>query len=183
MTHTATKPSPEIQRIETAIASLASAFPEVLEETPWGHRAFKVRAKTFLFLSSSGTEVSLSVKLPQTEDDALALVFTEPTHYGLGKSGWVTAHLTDTEGMTLDLVASWLRESYLAIAPKKLSALLAVESNESGPPSQPQATKPKTTAKKATAKKATAKKPAGRSSASAKKPGGAVAKKRSTPAK
>src|SRR6185503_17485706 len=65
--------------------------------------------------------VSFSVKLPHTGVAALELAFTEPTHYGLGKSGWVTAHFADA-GIPLSLVREWLDESYAAIAPKKRAA-------------------------------------------------------------
>ena len=50
------------------------------------------------------------------------LPFTEPTGYGLGKSGWVTAKFDDTP--PLPLLKEWLDESYRAQAPKKLQAML-----------------------------------------------------------
>jgi predicted DNA-binding protein (MmcQ/YjbR family) len=120
-----TKAKPDIARAEEAIAKLAAAYPEVTEDKPWGHSAFKVKGKTFLFLSADGDGLSLSVKLPQSGRRALELDFTEPTHYGLGKSGWVTARVTTAKELSLTLVKEWLGESFRAIAPKKLSAELA----------------------------------------------------------
>jgi predicted DNA-binding protein (MmcQ/YjbR family) len=120
-----TKPKPDVARAEAAIAKLAQAFPGVTEENPWGHRAFKVRGKTFLFLDADVSGVSFSVKLPESGVAALALDFTEPTHYGLGKSGWVTARFARERDVPLPLVREWLDESYRAIAPAKLSATLA----------------------------------------------------------
>jgi predicted DNA-binding protein (MmcQ/YjbR family) len=119
------KPSPAAAKAESAIAKLALGYPEVVEENPWGHRAFKVKGKTFLFLGADGAGVSFSVKLPQTGVAALELEFTEPTHYGLGKSGWVTASFPDARSVPLELVREWLDESYVAIAPKKLASALA----------------------------------------------------------
>jgi predicted DNA-binding protein (MmcQ/YjbR family) len=118
-----TKPKPDVLRAEAAIAQLAQAFPGVTEEHPWGHRAFKVRGKTFLFLGADASGVSFSLKLPASGIAALALDFTEPTHYGLGKSGWVTARFARERDVPLPLVREWLEESYRAIAPAKLAAL------------------------------------------------------------
>jgi len=119
-----TKPKPDVLRAEAAIAKLAAAFPAVTEENPWGHRAFKVKNKTFLFLGADAEGVSFSVKLPESGDAALALDFTEPTHYGLGRSGWVTARFARERDVPLPVVREWLDESYRAIAPAKLVATL-----------------------------------------------------------
>ena len=113
-----TKPKPDVAKAESAIAKLALAYPDVTEENPWGHRAFKVKKKTFLFLGSDADGVSFSVKLPHSGAAALALEGTEPTHYGLGKSGWVTARFARGRDVPLPLVSEWLTESYEAIAPK-----------------------------------------------------------------
>jgi predicted DNA-binding protein (MmcQ/YjbR family) len=115
----ATKPKPDILKAEAAIAKLALAYPDVQEENPWGHRAFKVRKKTFLFLGADAAGVAFSVKLPHSGLAALSLDYTEPTHYGLGKSGWVTARFTRGRDVPLPLVAEWLEESFEAIAPAK----------------------------------------------------------------
>jgi len=114
-----TKPKPDVAKAEAAIAKLALAYPDVTEENPWGHRAFKVRKKTFLFLGSDAEGVSFSVKLPHSGAQALALEGTEPTHYGLGKAGWVTARFARGGDVPLPLVAEWLTESYDAIAPAR----------------------------------------------------------------
>jgi predicted DNA-binding protein (MmcQ/YjbR family) len=124
MTHENTRPKPDIARAEGAVAKMAAAFPETREDNPWGHRAFKVRGKTFLFLSTDGGGLGLSVKLPIAGVLALALPFTEPTHYGLGKSGWVSAQFKSGEHVPLEMIGEWLHESYAAIAPKKLVAAL-----------------------------------------------------------
>jgi predicted DNA-binding protein (MmcQ/YjbR family) len=100
------------------------AYPEAIEEFPWGHTALKVRKKAFGFLSMDETYLSLSVKLPQTKDMALMLPFTQPTGYGLGKSGWVTARFAAGEDIPVTLLQDWLNESYRTIAPKKLVAAL-----------------------------------------------------------
>lgn len=100
------------------------SHPEAIEEAPWGHCALKVRKKSFVFLNIGETELSLSVKLPASRDFALIFDFAEPTGYGLGRSGWVTARFSEGAEVDLELMKRWIAESYRAIAPKKLGALL-----------------------------------------------------------
>jgi hypothetical protein len=66
--------------------------------------------------------LSLSAKLTASHQSALELPFAEPTRYGLGKSGWVTARFGPAEQPPIDLLRSWIDESYRAVAPKKLLA-------------------------------------------------------------
>jgi predicted DNA-binding protein (MmcQ/YjbR family) len=129
------RPTGALARAEQAIASAALSFPESVEHNPWGHRAFKVRSKAFLFMASEPNSLSLSVKLPHSNEAALALLFTEPTGYGLGKSGWVTAQFDAGASVPLPLIEQWLEESYVAVAPKKLAATL--REPEPGPAAKP----------------------------------------------
>jgi predicted DNA-binding protein (MmcQ/YjbR family) len=111
-----------------ALRLFGLGLPEAVEEAPWGHCALKVRGKTFLFLDEAEAELSLSVKLPVSRDFALVFDFAEPTGYGLGRSGWITARFREEEAPDLDLMKRWIAESYRTIAPKKLGALVpAVE--------------------------------------------------------
>jgi hypothetical protein len=64
------------------------------------------------------------VKLPASAEGALQFPFCEPTHYGLGRSGWVTATFGPRDSVPLDVLESWIDESYRAVAPKKLVAQL-----------------------------------------------------------
>jgi len=114
----------EIRTLEGVLRSYALGFPETYEEFPWGERAIKVKGKTIAFMRAEPGEFSMSTKLPQSRDFALSLPFTEPTHYGLGKSGWVTSRFTVGDDPPLETLRAWLRESYMAVAPKKLAAQL-----------------------------------------------------------
>jgi hypothetical protein len=76
--------------------------------------------------------LSFSVKLPVSGDFALTLPFTEPTGYGLGKSGWVTVRLSSKDATPLDMLVAWIEESYRAVAPKKLVTLLDAGEEEPG---------------------------------------------------
>ena len=102
----------------------ALAYPETTEDFPWGHSAFKVKGKSFLFLATDEGWLSLSMKLPASREFALEYPFTKPTGYGLGKAGWVSARFDGDDDVPLDVLSAWLEESYRAIAPKRLSATL-----------------------------------------------------------
>jgi predicted DNA-binding protein (MmcQ/YjbR family) len=102
----------------------ALSLPETVEEFPWGHSALKVRRKTFVFLNQGEEELSLSVKLPVSRDFALIFDSAEPTGYGLGRSGWVTARFHTDDEPDLELLGRWIVESYKAVAPKKLASAL-----------------------------------------------------------
>jgi predicted DNA-binding protein (MmcQ/YjbR family) len=118
------KPTVKLKESEERLRDLALAYPEAYEEFPWGHRAVKVKGKTFVFIALDEEGLSLSTKLPLSGVAALALPFASPTGYGLGKSGWVTARFAPGDEVPLELLHEWLDESYRAIAPKKLSARL-----------------------------------------------------------
>jgi Uncharacterized protein conserved in bacteria len=99
------------------------AYPGAHTKSPWpGHNDLAVNDKTFAYLSVEGDPFSISIKLPYTNYEALKLPFAKPTGYGLGKSGWVTVEPTAGQMPSLDLLKSWIDESYRAQAPKRLAA-------------------------------------------------------------
>ena len=120
MTLKAGKLNKHLARAEALLAKHALSFPHVTEDRPWGHRAFKINKKAFLFLATDGGELSLSTKLPQSADAALLLPFAEPTGYGLGKSGWVSFNPPEHAIPDLAQLKGWVEESYRAQAPRKL---------------------------------------------------------------
>jgi predicted DNA-binding protein (MmcQ/YjbR family) len=108
--------------IAKRLRDYALALPETIEAFPWGESAFKVKGKTFVFMRADASELSFSVKLSKSRKKALALAGFEPTHYGLGAKGWVT--LRPTAKTSLDLLLSFVDESYRSIAPKQVLAKL-----------------------------------------------------------
>jgi predicted DNA-binding protein (MmcQ/YjbR family) len=102
-------------------------YPEVALKSPWpGHADLAVRDKTFAYLSVAGEPFSISCKLPFSAAEALEQSFVQPTGYGLGKSGWVTASWPDDVEEPMALFRGWIDESFRAQAPKKLIALAPV---------------------------------------------------------
>jgi len=113
--------------LEGALRKFALSYPEATEDYPWGHRALKVKGKSFAFLVAEKDALVLSVKLPKTGYQALALPFVKPTEYVLGKAGWVTARIpprASATGKYGQQCRDWLDESYRAVAPKRVVASL-----------------------------------------------------------
>jgi len=97
------------------------AYPDAHYKSPWPtHMDLAVRDKTFAYLSIEGEPLSISCKLPRSCSVALALPFTKPAAYGLGRSGWVAAKFADTDDPPVELLKAWIDESYRAQAPKRL---------------------------------------------------------------
>jgi predicted DNA-binding protein (MmcQ/YjbR family) len=112
-------------KAEAELRAYALSFPGAVEEFPWGDRVMKVNKKVFVFMGQSEDgSFGLSTKLPRSAAIALTLPFAEPTGYGLGKSGWVSARFGAKEKPPVDMLEAWIEESYRAIAPKKMIAQL-----------------------------------------------------------
>jgi len=117
-------------RLTSAAAQLeavALALPGSWEDYPWDERVVKVRKKIFLFLTKDddlADMLHVGVKLPDSAEEALTFPFVEPTGYGLGRAGWVSARFTPKDRPPVDILSDWVDESYRAIAPKSFIAEL-----------------------------------------------------------
>lgn len=101
-------------------------YPGAHYKSPWpGHLDLAVKDKTFAYLSLEGEPFGISCKLPHSCSAALMLPFTQPTEYGLGKSGWVSAKFPEGKKLPVQMLKLWIDESYRAQAPKKLLKELA----------------------------------------------------------
>ncbi|MEX2611995.1 MAG: MmcQ/YjbR family DNA-binding protein [Gaiellaceae bacterium] len=106
--------------VRAQIRTFALSLPEAFEDHPWGEDVAKVRGKVFVFLGTAGSDMPrMTVKLVESRGHALSVEGAEPTGYGLGKSGWVTAPLV-ADGVDLPLLCDWIEESYRIVAPKRL---------------------------------------------------------------
>lgn len=112
--------SKALSALEKGLREFALAFPETDEAFPWGERSLRVRGKAFVFMRLEKDELSFSVKLPKSRRQALALPFVAPTHYGLGKHGWVTVRVNKSDRNLESQFRDWIAESFSAVAPKRL---------------------------------------------------------------
>jgi hypothetical protein len=112
-------------RLRASLLEHGLRLPGAHIKSPWpGHRDLAVNDRTFCYLSIDGEPFSISCKLPVTGEAALALPFTKPTAYGLGRSGWVTASCPSGRLPPVGLFRAWIDESYRAQAPKRWVAQL-----------------------------------------------------------
>jgi predicted DNA-binding protein (MmcQ/YjbR family) len=107
------------KRTRDRILSFALDLPGAFEDHPWGETVAKVNKKVFVFLGESG----MSVKLPDSNAQALMTPGAEPTGYGLGRAGWVTVRF-GRGAPPLGILTDWVEESYRTVAPVKLVAQL-----------------------------------------------------------
>jgi len=108
-----------------SLRAFGLSYPGAHTKSPWpGHLDLAVNDKTFAYLSIEGEPFAISCKLPVTGMAALLLPFTEPTPYGLGKSGWVTARFEGGVRPDPRMLRDWIDESYRAQAPRRLVAEL-----------------------------------------------------------
>lgn len=122
----------------SAVRAFGLALPGAHTKAPWpGHLDLAVKDKTFAYLSLDHEPLRIGCKLPRSAGLALTMPNVEPTGYGLGKSGWVTATFADDETPPVKLLTAWVEESYRAQAPRRLVAQL------DGVQKQPRVTKPK----------------------------------------
>ena len=113
-------PSPA-RKAHGELLKFALAYPGAWEDHPWGETVAKVKTKVFVFFGKpEGGGFGLSVKLPQSGTFALGLDWVEPTGYGLGKAGWVTATFPPGRKPPVDVLRRWIDESYRAVAPTTL---------------------------------------------------------------
>jgi predicted DNA-binding protein (MmcQ/YjbR family) len=116
-----------VSPLAARLRTFALGLPDAWEDHPWGESVAKVGKKVFVFFGADADDgdaatvdapVHLSVKLPDSHEEALALPFTEPTGYGLDRGGWVTIHAP--ADWPAEMLMDWIEESYRAVAPRRL---------------------------------------------------------------
>ena len=109
--------------VGAAVRVYALSLPGAHEDFPWGESVVKVGTKVFVFLGRAGEgDFGLSVKLPSSARAVLTRPGAVPTAYGLGRAGWVSVSFPAGTTPDLDELCAWVRESYRAVAPKRLGA-------------------------------------------------------------
>ncbi len=85
--------SHELTQAWQSLREFALGLPGAYEEHPWGESVAKVNRKVFVFMGvadKTPAELTFSVKLPESREEALEFPWAAPTGYGLSKSGWVS---------------------------------------------------------------------------------------------
>ena len=93
---------------------------------PWGEDVAKVGDKIFVFFGRDGDELGVGVKLPRSLLFARAQTFVRKFGYGMDRSGWIAARFAPNDSVPIQLLRSWIDESYEAVAtsirPKRRAA-------------------------------------------------------------
>ncbi len=110
-----------LAQLATQLRQIALGYPETYEEQPWGERVVKVRGKIFFSCSVHEKMLYATVKLPKSRYAVLERAYAEPTHYGMGKHGWVTLKFATEKQVPVEELRGWIDESFAAIAPKRLA--------------------------------------------------------------
>lgn len=107
-----------LEQMAEDLRAEALTYPETYEENPWGDRVVKVKGKMFFLCGVHKGKLYATAKLPVSGGMALQLPFAEPTHYGMGKHGWVTATFEKPANVPVPMILEWIEESFRAVAPK-----------------------------------------------------------------
>jgi predicted DNA-binding protein (MmcQ/YjbR family) len=114
----------ELARTAAALREFALGLPGAWEDFPWeDDRTAKVGKKVFAFLGRAQPtdDHHISLKLPQSAEQALTLGCCEPTGHGLGRASWVTIAVGAADCPPLEVLLDWVEESYRTVAPRTLA--------------------------------------------------------------
>ena len=118
------------QHAKTELTAYGLTFPEATIGKGWATlRALDVRKKTFVLFGAKGEPLdalTIVMKLPISAEMAEDLPFVRPAKGWYKQHNWVTAHFgpEDDIAAEMDTLKGWLKQSYIAVAPKKLGRML-----------------------------------------------------------
>ena len=137
-----------------ALRDHAMQYPEAEEGDSCVKKAYGARKKNYLFIGSKDDTYNIMVKLTESLDEASALEAKEAEHYKVGLHGWTTITFEHGQTPPAGLLERWIDESYRAVAPKRLAALLDEQPVLPAPASAKKAAVKKKTTRKRANKKA-----------------------------
>jgi hypothetical protein len=119
------------QRAEAELTAYGLTFPETRAGPGWQTtRALYVRKKMFAVFGARGEALdalTLIMKLPISAEMAEELPFVRPARGWYKQHHWVTAHFGAVDDVLAELATlkGWLKQSYIAVAPKTLGRAVA----------------------------------------------------------
>lgn len=114
------------QRAEADLTAYGLTFPETTTGPAWQTtRGLYVRKKMFCVFGAKGEALdalTLLMKLPISAEMAEELPFVRPARGWYKQHQWVTAHFGADDDLLaeMDTLRGWLKQSYVAVAPKGL---------------------------------------------------------------
>lgn len=119
------------QRAEAELTKFGLTFPETTLGQGWAPlRALHVRTKTFVLFGAKGEPLdalTIIMKLPISAPMAEELPFVRPAKGWYKQHDWVTAYFgpEDDPFAEIETLKGWLKQSYIAVAPKSLGRMLS----------------------------------------------------------
>lgn len=119
------------QKAEAELTKLGLSFPETTAGPAWiPARGLYVRKKMFCVFGARGEPLdalTVIMKLPISAEMAEELAFVRPAKGWFKQHNWVTAHFAaDDEVLAeMETLKGWLKQSYVAVAPKPLGRMVA----------------------------------------------------------
>jgi hypothetical protein len=119
------------QRAEAELTAYGLSFPETTSGPAWPPtRGLYVRKKMFAVFGARGEPLdalTILIKLPISAEMTEALPFVRPARGWFKQHNWVTAHFGPEDDVFAEMATlrGWLKQSYVAVAPKKLGRLVA----------------------------------------------------------
>lgn len=123
-------PTTPHQRAEAELTAYGLTFPEAALGHGWATlRALDVRKKTFALFGAKAEPLdalTIIMKLPISAQMAEELSFVRPARGWYKQHNWVTAHFGPDDDILAEMetLKGWLKQSYVAVAPKTLGRML-----------------------------------------------------------
>lgn len=118
------------QRAEAELTAYGLTFPETSVGPGWATTRFlNVQKKSFAVFGEKAEPLdalTIIMKLPISAAMAEALPFVRPARGWFKQHNWVTVHFGPDDDIFAEMptLKGWLKQSYIAIAPKNLSRTL-----------------------------------------------------------
>lgn len=119
------------QHAEVELTRYGLTLPETDIVPGWGPtRYMRVKARGFVVFGDKGepdNALTIIVKLPISAEMVQHLYFVREGSSWFRRHNWVIAHFGPDDDILseLDTLKAWMKQSFIAMAPKKLGRLLA----------------------------------------------------------
>lgn len=125
------------QQAESELTAYGLTLPGAQLSAGWfPTRALDVNKKTFVIFGAKAEpadELTITLKLPVSAAMVGDLYFVRESRGWYKQHDWVISHFGygDDIWAELDTLKAWIKQSYMAIAPKRLSKLIGTDQGES----------------------------------------------------
>lgn len=110
--------------VSEKIRAHAMAFPDTEEGSSCVNRAFSAGGKNFLFLGEKPGQCKVRLKLGASIPEIAEKAADDPDGWEVGTGGWTLITFAPTAAPPIADLRRWITESFLLLAPKKVSAKL-----------------------------------------------------------